>query len=88
VTWFKNEHNAPDGKGEAPLTPGEALTLAAVYCGVEPTEVEAYIMITVLKCPNCGLAHNTVTTDNVDDVTAINILANAIQAAQRRLYYG
>jgi hypothetical protein len=86
MTWFRNDHDTPDGSGPPPLTEGEARTLAAVVAGVDPLDVEAFISIAVLKCPNCGLAHNTVTTNNVDDVTMIHVLSEAIRKAYERMY--
>lgn len=88
MAWFRNEHDEPNGTGVPPVTCGEAKTMAAIVAGVDTEEIEAFVILSMLICPNCGLAHNMVSTNNVDDITLIHMLSSAIGDAHRRLYYG
>lgn len=86
--WFKNSHDAENGKGEGPLTSGEAMALVAMITGCDMEEVEAFVVTALMKCPNCGLAHNVLTSTNVDDLEAIHVMHLAANGIARNLYYG
>jgi hypothetical protein len=69
--------STPLGTHDPETTAGEAHTLTAIIAGIDPEEVESFIVITIATCEECGRRHMLLDKDiSVDE--AIATLGNAI----------
>jgi len=66
------------GRKTGALKAGEARTLLGMVAGVAPEPVEAFILVSVLKCPDCGEPHMLVIDKDVTVNQCLEILQSAI----------
>jgi hypothetical protein len=60
------------------MTDGEARTLLGMVAGVDPEPVESFILISVLKCADCGESHRLVMDRDLGTDDALTILNSAV----------
>lgn len=66
------------GRQIGALSAGEARTLLGMVAGVSPEPVDAFILISMLKCPDCQEPHMLTLDKDVTVEDALVILQSAI----------
>lgn len=66
------------GRKRGALKAGEARTLLGMVVGVAPEPVECFLLISLLKCPDCGENHRLVLDKDVPCDVAIELLQDAL----------
>jgi hypothetical protein len=80
--------NSPGGQQKGPLTSGEARTLTAITTGCDPEEIAGFIVITSLKCADCGEPHHLITSTDLDRETTIAALEISLTEQVLRIMHG
>lgn len=72
-----NLYERGDGdKVPGKLTGGEARTLAAMITGCDPTDVKAFILVTIHKCPDCGVNHGYASNTDLTNQEVVTVLGD------------
>lgn len=66
------------GRDRGALNVGEARTLLGMIAGISPEPVEGFLVITMLKCPECGEGHMLTMDRDIDIEDALTVLQSAL----------
>ena len=75
---MSDSHFSAHGKRRGALTRGEAKTMAGMIAGLSPEPVEAFVLVSVAKCQECGILHKFYVDKSIDSESAMELLAMAI----------
>ena len=73
-----------EGSRDGALTSGEAATLAGMIAGLAPEPADAWLLLTVTICENCGQRHSFRLDKNVSLEAAERMLMHAMDLMIRR----